>query len=161
MRILIVEDDYIQANALRDALKREIPELKVDRIATESQFRAALPGLARDKPDVILMDVMLRWSDPAPQRPEPPEDVLQEGSRRSGLRCQRRLADNPETRDIPVILYTVLESSDLQLELEDLRGNCVYLPKDSSVAPLVDEIRRRVQPGRLSDPKSESVGPRA
>jgi CheY-like chemotaxis protein len=149
MHILIVEDDYIQASslqeALRQALGREGRKIDIDRIATEERFRAKLGEIARDKPDVIIMDVMLRWTDAAEPLPEAPEEVRREGYHRAGIRCQRLLAENPETRNIPVIFYTVLEESDLKPELEDLVGNFVYLSKNSSVAPLVEEIRRRTR----------------
>ena len=157
MRILIVEDDYLQAEVLSGALEqvlaREVPALSIDRIATEERFRAAMPALARDQPDVILMDVIVRWADANGPIPEPPEEVRREGPRRAGIRCQKLVAANPATRDIPVILYTVLEISDLRLELESLEGNFVCLSKNNQVGPLVEEIRRLRRVSRRPPPR--------
>ena len=155
MYVLIVEDDYIQWGALREALekalRRKIPELRVERIATEERFRAALADIVRNPPDVIIMDVMLRWADAGERLPEAPEEVRREGYRRAGVRCRRLIADNPATRDIPVILYTVLEESDLR-EDTGVESESVYLPKNSSIGPLLTKIQL-VTVGRKPPPR--------
>ena len=143
MYILIVEDDHSQAELIEEALKQEADlnssSYKIRRLSTESQFRDHFEDIAERKPDVIVMDVMLRWTDPAPNAKAPPDDILKEGCYRAGVRNARLLAQNESTKRIPVILYTMLEKIDLG-DTSELPG-LTYLPKDSELAPLVQAVR--------------------
>lgn len=145
MRILVVEDDHIQADwikkKLQDAFAQTHGGVELIVINTESEFRTRLPELANSLPDVIVMDVMLRWADPSPDLARPPQDVIQEGFYRAGLRCERLLASDPRTSSIPVVLYTVLDSNAMDHEITNLRPNVKYLPKSSDVEPLAKMIR--------------------
>ncbi len=60
---------------------------------------------------------------------------------RAGVRCKDLLAQRDDTKNIPVILYTVLEASDLNKELPDSSGNVVHVPKSSEAWPLVEKIK--------------------
>lgn len=145
MYILIVEDDHSQADLIQEALEKEADlnssSLEIRRYSTESQFRDHLKDIAERKPDVIVMDVMLRWTDPAPDMKAPPENILREGCYRAGLRNSKLLAQEEETRNIPVILYTMLEKIDLG-DTSEL--GLTYLPKDSELAPLVQAVRAAI-----------------
>src|SRR6266850_8480467 len=109
MRILIVEDDYLQAEWIYGSLEQALPDAQFDRVSTESEFRSRFDEIANKGPDVVVMDVMLRWADPIPGLDLPPIDVQKEGFYRAGLRCERILARDDRTSQVPVILYTVLE----------------------------------------------------
>lgn len=141
MRILIVEDDYLQAEWIYSNLAQEFPRAQFDRISTESDFRSRFDEIANNSLDVIVLDVMLRWTDPIPELVPPPDDVQQGGFYRAGLRCERLLACDDRTSHLPVILYTVLESSDLDHELRNLREHVQYLTKESDLSPLIQRIR--------------------
>ena len=143
MYILIVEDDHSQARLIQEALRKEAdfgsPDTQIRRMSTESQFRNSLEEIAARKPDVIVMDVMLRWTDPTPDLKPPPDDVRKEGFFRAGLRNAKLLAQDERTKNIPVILYTMLDKIDLEGTPELL--GITYLPKDSKLTPLVHTIR--------------------
>src|ERR671921_412520 len=112
--IVIVEDDHLQEGPLSDSLSRAIPGAELVTLTTEQEFRNFVPRLRERPPDLIVMDVMLRWAYPEPDAPPPPEDVIKEGFYRAGLRCARLLADDETLNDVPVILHTILERSDLE-----------------------------------------------
>jgi len=115
IEILSVEDDPLGAEWIRQAVESRIPGAKVNQINTESEFLTSLPEIAARPPSLILMDEMLRWADPSPHVPERPADVRAGGISRAGLRCCVRLAAKPETSAIPVILYTVLQNSEIHV----------------------------------------------
>ncbi|MGB8508129.1 MAG: hypothetical protein WCD76_06980 [Pyrinomonadaceae bacterium] len=141
LNILVVEDDDIQAKQILGQLRKQFPRDHVSAISTEHQFRAALPNIADRPPDVVVMDVMLRWTDPSRNMPPRDEDVRREGPNRAGFRCKNLLAAGERTRNVPVILYTVLEREDISHELHH-EGSDIYLLKDADTVPqLVDKIR--------------------
>lgn len=144
MKILVVEDDYLQVEWLSEQLKNHIEEVQVESISTESKFYDSLARIAAQPPDIILMDVMLRWTDPAPHMLVPPDDVREEGFYTAGLRCERKLRQNSETSTIPVILYTMLEQSDLLRQLEGKEDNTIYCRKEADLHSLIQKIRELV-----------------
>jgi CheY-like chemotaxis protein len=143
MYILVVEDDSIQANLICSQLNRAFPDCRIRRIETEHEFRSHLVDIPQDPPDVIVLDIMLRWTDPAPDMPLWPEDVEAEGPNRAGFRCKEILARDVITKNIPVILYTVLEREDIAHEFARLLvGDINYVRKDDEFESLIREIRR-------------------
>jgi CheY-like chemotaxis protein len=150
MRILVVEDDHHQAYWIGTSLLEGLPGAQIRRISTELGFRSRLADIADDPPDVIIMDIMLRWTDPSPDLQEPPADVRKDGFYAAGLRCERLLAENERTSGIPVIFYTVLEESDVHQKQPTLRENVHYLPKESDPKPLIDKVREVTSSNRGS-----------
>lgn len=142
MNIILVEDDHLQAEWARLSFERYFRSVTVRRISTESEFYENLEKFETSPPDLFVIDVMLRWTDPSPTMQPPPEEVLKDGFYRAGLRCERKLAEQESTRSIPVILYTVLEDIDLHPELGNLPKHVTYLRKDSDPTPLINQIRR-------------------
>ncbi len=136
MRVVLVEDDYLQAESIHSWLRQAWPHVEIDRIETEKAFRAQLQSLSTHPPDVIIMDVMLRWSDPSPDFDQPPDEVEREGFYRAGVRCAELLRDDAGTSRIPVILYSVLEKLDLAGELAQT-SQVRFLPKSFEPAHLV------------------------
>jgi CheY-like chemotaxis protein len=138
MYVLIVEDDWAQYEFISQALLNLKPVPRVVRFGNEKEFNDRFEELAADRPDVILMDIMLRWANPAPQMEQPPEEVKRDGFYRAGLRCERMLAGDERTKEIPVIIHSVLS-----LEPEDLpkRAGVKFLPKNFDIKELARELR--------------------
>ena len=138
MRIVLVEDDHLQTDHVSTELKRLLGA-DVHCIRTEQEFREQLDDIAARPPDVLVIDVMLRWADPSPGVEEPPPDVREGGFQKAGLRCQKFLATRPQTAKLPVILYSVLEGGDLRGSVND--AGVAYVTKDANVENLVGAIR--------------------
>ncbi len=136
MYVLVVEDDKAQYEFIEDVLRNTKPVSRVERFSTEREFYERFEELAADRPDVILMDIMLRWDNPARDMKEPPEEVAREGFYRAGLRCERMLAGDERTSGIRVIIYSVLEPEDLP-EREGVK----FLPKNFDSKELARELR--------------------
>jgi CheY-like chemotaxis protein len=144
MRILIVEDDYLQAQWFAQKITEHFGDVNIDFVGSELEFRERLDSLRRQPPDIILLDVMLRWTDPSPEMVSAPLEIQEGGYFRAGLRCESLLRQSLETREAPVILYTVLEYGDLEAELGHLGKQTSYLPKDSDTQPLIEAIESAV-----------------
>lgn len=137
MLILLVEDDHLQVEALHSALVMAFPGSRINRVATESEFRDWLSSDLSQIPDVIVIDMMLRWADPGPEIPQPPPEVKKNGRYRAGTRCRALLREDPRTREIPVILHTFLERSDVG----NLPDAVSFVTKVSDPAQLIEKIR--------------------
>ena len=66
---------------------------------------------AENPPHVAVLDNMLRWANPAADMPLPPAEVT--SSSEAGLRCANRLLSDHRTRDVKVLLYSLLAKDDL------------------------------------------------
>lgn len=144
MKILLVEDDYIQSDLICEALEQAFPSDVVELIRTEHEFRSRLVDIKARPPDIIILDIMLRWTLPSRDMPELPQDVREEGLYRAGFRCKKLLSEHARTRDIPVILYTVMEVSDIAEDLQDIASGAVYLRKEADMTSLIQLIRARI-----------------
>jgi len=145
-RFLVVEDDHLQEGPLQDALAVAFADAQVRTASTEEEFRTALPELRAAPPDLIVLDVMLRWADPRPDPTPPPADVVAGGYYRAGLRCARLLAADERLAGVPVILYTILELDDLERDGQRLPPNATYVGKTADLDALVRHIRTRLRP---------------
>jgi CheY-like chemotaxis protein len=141
MRILLVEDDLEQANAIETALHSHFSDLTIWNLYDEYAFRCALPSLRDDPPDIVIMDVILRWHSTAPSFPPPPPDVREGGVYRSGLRCLAMLLKSSEFSKTPVVLYSALDRGNVSRELENLPDHVFFLTKDSSDTSLILHLR--------------------
>jgi hypothetical protein len=128
MRILIVEDDAIDAIWLRNMIAEAFPGVQTDVLSTESEFISNFARIVKDPPVLALVDVILRWADPAPDIPEPPGEVLAHGPYRGGFRIVDALASRPETRWVPVILTSSGSIGQMDERIR-LPENVVRLPK--------------------------------
>ncbi|MGH3929145.1 MAG: hypothetical protein ACRDTF_04125 [Pseudonocardiaceae bacterium] len=139
--IVIVEDDHLQEGPLEEYLTSAIAGADIETICTELEFRKRLPALRERVPDVVIMDVMLRWTFPAPRALPPPEDVATGGYYRAGLRCAHLLANDPRLSSVPIVLYTILERGDLERDGEALPANSTYVGKNAELEVLSRKVR--------------------
>lgn len=139
MSIILVEDDEIQAKSIARKMRQAFRGHTVTVLTTEADFRAQFEALASNPPTIFVIDVMLRWTTPKPQMPERPEDVRREGPNRAGFRCKAMLTADVRTKQIPVVLYTVLGKNDLRGELDETRD--LYVQKGPEPNDLVAQLR--------------------
>ena len=136
VRVLVVEDDEEQIEWLRDKLGRAFEVLDFEAITSESDFRANFGTIAASRPDAIILDVMLRWTKAG--RGVTPRPAEEESFYYAGLRCKKMLAENEETKDIPVIVSSVLSG-------HELPSGITLLPKEGDETRLVDLLRTLVE----------------
>lgn len=142
MNIIIVENDYLQYDWMKDIFRRYFPDYRITQIKTELEFCNQLEKIAAKPPDVIIMDVMLQWTTPSENVETPPDEVIEAGHHTAGLRCEERLRGNRRTKSIPVILYTVLEQSDLERRFGGtIPEHIRHLRKESDPEPLFSLIQ--------------------
>ena len=142
MRLILVEDDYLQSDLIVSLLKENLPAANIQLIETELGFREQLAFLEKNPPDIFLIDIMLRWTDPSPNIQPAPSEVLEEGFYLAGLRCQKLMADSIVLSKTPVIFYTVLDRIDLEEKLKNLPSHITHIAKDRDISILIGSIKR-------------------
>jgi CheY-like chemotaxis protein len=120
MRVLLVEDDHLEARRVNSALRDAFPSCDVELIRNEHSFRERFEATVALRPDVVVMDLMLRWSDPSPTIPALPEEVRAGGNLKAGARCCRMLVSDPRTKHIPIIIYSAADQRTLDSATEGL-----------------------------------------
>lgn len=147
--ILIVEDDNMQLDMIQEVLFRTFRDVQFSDIQTEHEFYQEIPTILASPPDLILMDLMLRWTHPAPpsEMPPMPEDVESQGYYRAGIRCIRKIMA-ASSEPPPILLFTVLADEDVARDLDTLRKegsiHVAYLQKTAPVSDLIKGIRELV-----------------
>lgn len=135
VRILIIEDDDAMCEWLESAIQRELAAFlpKIEILETEAEFVLQwLPGFDKGiklKPDVIVIDIMLRWTNPSPEQPPRPPEVIQGGFLRAGLRCLEKIQNCPDLAKTPLILFTSLTEKDLE-SMGGRPQGVEFLPKE-------------------------------
>lgn len=126
--ILVVEDEAALVELLRYNLEEE-----GFRVSDAADGEAALAAVAEDKPDLVVLDLMLPLI--------------------SGLEICRQLRRRPETRGLPIIMLTARgEESDRIRGLDS--GADDYVTKPFSPSELVARVRavlRRARPALAQD----------
>ena len=119
-RILVVDDIEANVRLLQAKLEAEYYE-----VLTAPDGPTALAIAAVEKPDIILLDVMMPGMD--------------------GFTVCRHLKDDVETRHIPVIAVTAFA---MKGDEERIRaGGCAaYIAKPISVAHFLDTVRTYLEP---------------
>ncbi len=145
--ILIVEDDPEQFSLIEEELHRTLKAITISGIHTESEFYSCFSSIIENPPDLILMDMMLRWTDPAPpdEMPPMPPAVKKEGYYRAGIRCTEKLMEAINRMDIPILLFTVLGQEYIEEDLASMSSHesihISYLPKTARIKELLEEIQ--------------------
>jgi len=134
-RILVVDDIEANVRLLEAKLTAEYYE-----VLTASDGPTALAIAAKEKPDIVLLDVMMPGMD--------------------GFQVCRRLKDDPETRHVPVVLVTALDGrADRIAGLEAGADEFLTKPIDdvmlfarvrslTRLKMVIDELREREASGR-------------
>ena len=132
--IYVVEDDPFQAEWIVELLQKEVgDQVEVKLITTHYGFESSFDTIATDQPAAIILDVMLQWTDTDVAR----EPAKLDSYRRAGLDCCNRLAKDPRTRKVRVLLYSVLDRNDVR----GLPPGTEYLRKDSKDSVLIAWVR--------------------
>jgi CheY-like chemotaxis protein len=141
MRILIVEDDHLQEGPFAEHLQDAFPAARIDTVPTEKDFRERLPRLRAEPPDVVVMDVMLRWDFPRRDAAPAPDDVREGGYHWAGVRCAQLMAADPDLGRTPVVFCTIVERADLERDGRSLPANSRYVRKSADLDGLTRTIR--------------------
>ncbi len=119
-RILVVEDE-------ESLLKLEsiLLSLRGYEVAGVTDGTEALEEIARNRPDLIVLDIMLPGMD--------------------GFEVCRRIRENPETRDIPIVMLTAKKSTqDYAKGMECGANAYITKPfKSSKVMDVIEELLKR------------------
>lgn len=107
--IVVIEDDYFDREWMGEFLGKKFQRFTIRFLKTEAEFHAALHELTAAPPTLVLIDVRLPWTEPAPEMPEPPAEVRAGTYREAGSRCYKMLRQNKSTSRIPVIFYTGID----------------------------------------------------
>jgi predicted nucleotide-binding protein len=144
MRITVIEDDPYTSRAIRALLKAEFPDAQLDVLSSVSEFKEVLDNgrLVENAPDLIIVDMMLRWSQPVPKMPAIPEELQPYEMGRAGLKCLELLKSHQIAQRIPVVLHTMLTRDELREELKAVGTNVHHLIKSEDTTALVDLVRR-------------------
>ncbi len=127
-KILLIEDDEDISDLIK--LQGEIAGYKV---VVEVDGLNGIRAIAREKPDLILLDIMIPGQ--------------------SGLDVCRKVKNNPDTKNIPVIMLSAKgEELDIILGLE--LGADDYVSKPFSPKILFSRIRAVLRRGNESDKTS-------
>jgi hypothetical protein len=135
-RILIIEDDGYQSADLKARLERAgLGIADVECIYTELAFQDLIKRSGELPYDAAVVDMMLRWTDPAPNMTMPPPEILNEGFYIAGLRCCRML----KKWKVPCVIFTALDPLKIPLlPDEDLK----IINKSLGHEPLFEALRQ-------------------
>jgi putative two-component system response regulator len=123
--ILIVDDDQLGRNMMRQVLERQSYNA-----VSVPDGQAALAKITADSPDLILMDIKMPGMD--------------------GFEVASRVKENPETSNIPVILFTGLDSANDHIKALDM-GVDDYISKRANHAEIVARVRSHLKIKQLND----------
>jgi CheY-like chemotaxis protein len=146
LKIVVVEDDHQDATWIGDALRTTL-NAHVLVISCERDFVSQLPEIGRNKPDMIIFDVMLRWATSSEdlerevEQGKVPNEVIEEGFLRAGLRCVMRLKTRVDTKDIPYLIYTGLQTNNFSEEVIHLSD---IITKSDDIQPLITAVRKKL-----------------
>ncbi len=123
--ILIVDDDQLGRKMMTQVLDR-----RGYNAVSAPDGQTALDKISSASPDLILMDIKMPGMD--------------------GFEVAGRVKENPETSNIPVILFTGLDSADNHIRALDM-GVDDYISKSASHAEIVARVRSHLKIKQLRD----------
>lgn len=115
-KVLIVDDDPVTV----DFVRKQLGALGYRHFVTCSDSRQAMELVAREKPDVILLDILM------PQV--------------SGLEILQRIRASDETAHLPVIILTVLDDMETRVKALEL-GATDFVGKPINFVELAPRVR--------------------
>lgn len=118
-KILIIEDDEFLAKMLNRALEDNKHEVVLATTGAEGLRKA------QEKPDFILLDIMLPDTD--------------------GVTVLKKLKENPETADIPVVVSTNLGDEVTVGSIMDAGGKEYIIKSDWSINDVVKKIEENIK----------------
>src|SRR5262245_63436123 len=117
-RVVVVDDDREVRDWIRDGLVRVGYEVKA--VANGLRLVSALHV---DRPDLILLDVMMSWID--------------------GFELCRAIKQNPEFRDIPVVFMSG-KTAPADIERGLACGAIDYFPKPLDIESLLSRVQELI-----------------
>jgi CheY-like chemotaxis protein len=123
--VLMIEDDKSICKVTTLRLEKE-----GYRVVVTPSGEEGLKLAKSEAPHVILLDLMLPKMD--------------------GREVRRRLQDDPATRHIPVILFTVLTASELGVMSE--QGEAMHVLKPYQAHELLSKVRQAIERGAQQGP---------
>ena len=123
-KVLVVDDDRLVLHSTRLLLQASGFE-----VVTADRGDVAVETALRERPDVLLLDVMMPDVD--------------------GWETLSRLQSAPETRDIPVVIFTAREHTRGRRLAREL-GAADYVQKPFDAKALVGLVRRHAAARRIS-----------
>lgn len=136
MKVVLIEDDQLQAGWTRDALSDAFEDLEIRHFATSSGFVAALPELAVSGFDVLISDMLVRWTTLDSDSTRAPD-----GWRyfEAGVQHVNAMRQTEGLRNVPAILWTVMSSS--AISNDHIPPLTIFLTKNDDVRQLIRAIR--------------------
>ncbi len=147
---LLIEDDHLQAEHTENLLRAEFKNIDVIVLTSETSFMESFSRLAESSPDFVILDAMLRWSDPIIPTSRSGSDEWSKYSlpeaedgrepSQAGLRCLELIRNDPRTSSVPVVIQSVLDRHDV-LGKSIAFPNTMYCQKTEDDRKLVRIIR--------------------
>ena len=120
--VLIIDDDP----NIRKVVTKHIQLSNAYRVMTADGGQAGLDQIAATRPDLIILDLMMPEVD--------------------GFAILDKLAQQPHTRDIPVIVFTAKELTDQERETLDQSADGLFTKGAASSEQLLNRVRTLLGP---------------
>jgi DNA-binding NarL/FixJ family response regulator len=136
MRIILVEDEWLQEEFIHKAVRLAFAgrDVSIETISTELAFRERLDEIISNPPDLVIFDIMIRWTDPSEDMDDEPIDIEEKG----GLRCHTLLKERAP--EIPTLIYSMLKPDDLG---KFPPGVCL-IQKQDGIDKLLNKIAKKL-----------------
>lgn len=139
MKIILLEDDHIQASRIIDEMEHYFGMPKISLYSNASEFIKELPEICAVPPDLFLFDMMLQWSaveDLASR--EIPSDFEYS---QAGIHCAKAVLSSPKISSIPIILHTFVRAEVIQSTFGVMPKNVSIIGKEENTRSLMMMIR--------------------
>ncbi len=153
---LVIEDDFVYTHSIITELKTEFNNVDILLVETEKDFYERFKEIEQFNPDIIILDVMIRWNNREAIGEQPSDDLASDFFR-AGFRCLELISNSNKLFDVPVVLHTVLDWHALITEVGNLPKHVVYLNKNSLLDKLLMTIRSSVRALSQDDIRQQSV----
>jgi len=140
MKIILVEDNHFFVQRIREDLFKKIKNLNLVQIQTELEFRKNIENIISPTPDLIIVDVMLRWTNPSPSMELPPNEILEEGLFSAGIRCKEILLQHKINEEVPILIISALDDVVLDQEKLTMEKNVFFHEKNLNSKSLINRI---------------------